>query len=438
MLKNLLLSEWFHVQPYSKYVVMVMLIAPLMAASAHSTSAQLQAAKNSSVTQQSESVSIGIVGGNENQVLSATEFPVPNQFDSVQISRANTIDEAQILQLEKIDSWTAEANSLTVQIPDHDSLAVVELAPPKVQSDAVSQGLSDKQSGLVQKLKDAKVNFLARENSYVSINVPAAGSSQVAKVIPLKGQSQPNFSEVPVVEQPNSAEVAQQDPIGSPHPIPWEWIMNTHQAISSKGGSGVRHYRSIPVVSPDGRYAVYSRVQLEVKPELYNSRVSSVLFVEDRQTGKMRVVSSTSRNMDTLLRAKTSQDPNGEGTIGVLVPVSWSEKGDRFLARRFEAVFNTSDASDSAVIWDRQNNNTKTVAPAHKEDEHEKIAILLGWSKTQPGHVLFRAGELGQEDWPVMAVSNEGRTVLATDVDQPVTFGEKVKTVWADPQVAYR
>ncbi len=51
----------------------------------------------------------------------------------------------------------------------------------------------------------------------------------------------------------------------------------------------------------------------------------------------------------------------------------------------------------SAVIWDRQKNHANTVAPISHEDEHEKIAVLLGWSKSQPDNVLFRAGEMGEE-----------------------------------------
>jgi hypothetical protein len=123
----------------------------------------------------------------------------------------------------------------------------------------------------------------------------------------------------------------------------------------------------------------------------------------------------------------------------VLVPVSWSEKGDRFLARKFKGVFNTGDATDHAVIWDRQKNHANTVAPAQEETEHEKIAILLGWSKSQPDHVLFRAGEMGEENWPLVKVANDGKTVpTTTDADQPITFGKKVTEVWAGPQVAYR
>ncbi len=264
------------------------------------------------------------------------------------------------------------------------------------------------------------------------------------QIAPTHRESQPTTTtEIPVSEPRDESQAEQIDPIGSPHPIPWKWITATQEAIGSKGGSGVRHYRSVPVVSPDGKYAVYSRVQLEVKPEMYNSRVSSVLFVQDMQTKKLWVMASTTPVSDPLLKVKavkgeSSEETNPNGQIGVLVPVSWSEKGDRFLARKFEGIFNTGDSTDSAVIWDRQKNHANTVAPANEQDEHEKIAVLLGWSKNQPDHVLFRAGELGDENWPLMQVANDGKTVLTTDEDQPITFGKKVTEIWAGPQVAYR
>jgi hypothetical protein len=53
--------------------------------------------------------------------------------------------------------------------------------------------------------------------------------------------------------------------------------------------------------------------------------------------------------------------------------------------------------------------------------------------------VLFRAGELGDENWPLVKVASDGKTVTTTtDADQPITFGDKVTELWADPQVASR
>lgn len=435
MLKHLLLSGWFRVQPFFKYVVVLMLIAPLVDASSHSSSAQSQTAKSTSMMTELASASVETDARkifNQNQVSKLANIDsLAGKHHSLQLSIAAA--DPQILIVDKVESWAVEGDSLSVfEIPDNHSLAAVELAPAKVQPDSVSKGLSTSQISLVEKLKAAKLQSLDGDKIYLSMDQSNSSSPQAATILT------PHYKELPVVEQPEQAQQEQQDPIASPHPIPWNWIMTTHQTVSSKKGSGVKYYRSLPVVSPDGRYAAYSRVQLEVKPELYNSRVSSVLFLEDRQTKQLRVVSSTSRNMDTLINAKVTHDANGEGTIGVLVPVSWSEKGDRFLARKFEAVFNTSDATDRAVIWDRQSDRTNTISPAYDEQEHEKIAVLLGWSKTQPNKILFRTGEMGEEEWPVLAVSNDGSTAIATDTDKAVTFGEKVKEVWPGPQVAYR
>ena len=307
---------------------------------------------------------------------------------------------------------------------------VVSKTVPSVNVAQLQSKTSINQANLIQKLKDAKEE--------ADLNSPVSGNSQSQELA--TSTVTPKNGEIPVSERPNESEMAQTDPIGSPHPIPWQWILATQEAIGAKGGSGVRYYRSIPVISPDGKYAIYSRVQMEVKPEMHNSRVNSVLFVEDKQTKRLRVMTSTSVVIDPLLKrqAISSAQGDNDGKIGVLVPVSWSEKGDRFLARKFVAIFNTADATDQAVIWNRQQDNLNVVSPVQSQDDHEKIAILLGWSKKQPNNVLFRAGELGEENWPLLQVANDGRTVdISAEGDQAVTFGEK-GSIWADPQVASR
>ncbi len=427
MLKTPLLSEWFRVKPFTKCVVVALLIAPVVAASGHSTSAkQSQAAKITPETRESDSESMEMAAVAQPQLLQAEKMPPLTADDSLSKKEP------------AVDSLVAvgPAPLIKEEVPTPDPLAEVELAPsPKV---------SDSQVDLVQRLKAARIKSLTSENTIVAI-VPAE-SLEAAKIAPVIKGVQPTTRDIHVAGEADESQTAQADPIGSPYPIPWEWIQSTQQAMASKGG-GVRYYRSVPVVSPDGRYAVYSRVQLEVKPEMHNSRVSSVLFIEDRQTKNLRVVSSTSYNRDALLKVKVSSpDSNAEGTIGVLVPVSWSQKGDRFLARRFEGLFNTSDASDRAVIWDRQKNNTNIVAPGSQENaavtgeeqEHDKISVLLGWSKAQPDNVMFRTGQLGDENWPLVTVSSEGKTGAATEIDQPTTYGDQVTQVWAGPQVAYR
>ncbi|MEH2191594.1 MAG: hypothetical protein V7K98_02870 [Nostoc sp.] len=439
MLKALLLSGWFRAQPFLNYVVVVILIAPLLGASAHLFPVKSEVAKLTSMTRDSDSVpkEIAVVGEPENAEILKTDQidSLTEEFDSV-TTQNPALQEPQVLLADKIHSFAQADSSFSnsdLTVPD--TLAAVELAP--LTDVPVSQ------LNLVQKLKAANIKSLGETKNSLLREKSLTESLTATQVVPTTRESQPTTTtEIRVVEPVDESQAEQIDPIGSPHPIPWKWITTTQEAIASKGGSGVRHYRSVPVVSPDGKYAVYSRVQLEVKPEMYNSRVTSVLFVQDMQTKKLWVMASTTPVSDPLLKVKavkgaSSEEANPNGQIGVLVPVSWSEKGDRFLARKFEGIFNTGDSTDSAVIWDRQKNQANTVAPVSQE-QHEKIAVLLGWSKSQPDRALFRAGELGEENWPLMQVANDGKTITTTDDDQPITFGKKVTEIWAGPQVAYR
>ncbi|WP_244532929.1 hypothetical protein [Geitlerinema sp. PCC 9228] len=222
-----------------------------------------------------------------------------------------------------------------------------------------------------------------------------------------------------------------QDPLGSRHPIPWRWIINTHQEVSSQSGSGVRYYRSQSLVSPDGQYAAYSRIKLRVQPELYRSHVSSVLFVENLQNGHLRAITPTSPFADHPFAVAASEVP--QGAMSILVPVSWSSGGDRVLAREFEGIFNSSVASDYAVIWDRQQDRTATIAPNNIEYTN---AILLGWSQNHNNSVLFRAGIMGEPQWSLWAVNFDGTTVAANQ-DEAVLFGRTADKVWSGPQQAY-
>ena len=436
MLKSLLLSGWFRVQPFFKYVVVVMLIAPLVAASGHSSSAK-QSQLASSIHSDSENLKpellSTLVAGdtdlNRDRSMSQIDSAL-NKFDSAPISIA-AVGKPRLIQADAIDFLAeAENDPQAEEATDNELFAAVELAPP-IDPDASSwssRELADRRQ-LVARLKSHKMHKLARVES-LDANSFAPWTTGIEAEV----------KQIPVQEEPDAASLAaqQQDPLGSPHPIPWKWILDTQQNMSAQGISGARYYRSVPVISPDGKYAVYSRVQLEVQPELHKSRVSSVLFIENRQTKQLQVISSTSRNTDVLLKVKHAPDGNGEGTVGVLVPVSWSEKGDRFLARSFMSKFQTSDSSDSAVIWSRQKNNVDKVSPANNKDSQEQMAVMLGWSQSQPDNVLFRAGELGQEEWPLVAVSNDGKTVAAEELDRPITFGNEVSDVWAQPRVAYR
>ena len=223
-------------------------------------------------------------------------------------------------------------------------------------------------------------------------------------------------------------QLVQVDPLDSPHPIPWNWVLTTQAEVAAKGNSGVRYYRSPSLISPDGQYAAYTRIEMLVYPELWRSRVSSVLFLENLHTGDLRTITASSPLADQPLAR--NEATNIPGKIAILIPVSWSASGDRLLSREFEGVFSTSDASDYAVVWDRQSNNTTTIVP---NTEQYSTAVLLGWSQTYPDQALFRAGDLGEEKWPLLAVDLKGQSV-AVNEDQPKIFGQVVNNVWAGPQ----
>jgi hypothetical protein len=416
MLKPLLVSEWFRVKPFFKYIAIVIVISPFLGMSIHATLAKQSEVANSRAKNSRSQIKLA---------ESAARRQLSLQFAQVNSHTGKILVGEGIQSLPK-DIVISGAERENSQLGDD----VVSKTVPSVNVAQLQSKTSINQANLIQKLKDAKEE--------ADLNSPVSGNSQSQELA--TSTVTPKNGEIPVSERPNESEMAQTDPIGSPHPIPWQWILATQEAIGAKGGSGVRYYRSIPVISPDGKYAIYSRVQMEVKPEMHNSRVNSVLFVEDKQTKRLRVMTSTSVVIDPLLKrqAISSAQGDNDGKIGVLVPVSWSEKGDRFLARKFVAIFNTADATDQAVIWNRQQDNLNVVSPVQSQDDHEKIAILLGWSKKQPNNVLFRAGELGEENWPLLQVANDGRTVdISAEGDQAVTFGER-GSIWADPQVASR
>ena len=416
MLKPLLVSGWFRVKPLLKYIAIVIVISPFAGMSLHATLAK-----------QSKVANISAGNGKSQEKLAEGAAPRQLNFQFAQVnSQTGKISVGEGIHSLPKDIVISGAERANSQVGNN----VVSETVPSVDVAQFLAQTSVNQVNPSQKLEDSKVQ--------ADLNSSVSGNSESKELA--TSTVTPRNGEIPVSEQPNESEMVQTDPIGSPHPIPWQWIMATQEAVGGKGGSGVRYYRSIPVISPDGKYAIYSRVQMEVKPEMHNSRVNSVLFVEDRQTKQLRVMTSTSVVIDPLLnrQANLPVNPDSDGKIGVLVPVSWSEKGDRFLARKFVAIFNTADATDQAVIWNRQQNHLKVVNPVQSEDDHEKIAILLGWSKKQPNSVLFRSGELGEENWPLLQVANDVKTVdISAEGDQPVTFGER-GSIWADPQVASR
>lgn len=193
-------------------------------------------------------------------------------------------------------------------------------------------------------------------------------------------------------------------------------------------GPVFRYYRSQSLVSPDGDYAAYSRIQFQLSSDFTQNRIASILLVENLRTGELQTITPAAPFADNPFVADAVL--NQPGTIAMLLPIAWSERGERLLAREFESMFGSSLASDFAVVWERQSNRTYTLAPTQVQYSN---AVLLGWSRTCPGQVLFRAGNMGDEHWPLYAVDASGQTTYA-EQDQPITFGQVASSTWAGPQ----
>ncbi len=218
------------------------------------------------------------------------------------------------------------------------------------------------------------------------------------------------------------------DPLNSPYPIPWPWIVEMQSHAASLTDSQIRYYRSQSLLSPDGRYSAYSRIQMELNPNAVAHEVNSMLFLENLETGDLQFVAASAP-----YARNPAIDPSAygqPGMIAVLLPIAWSETGDRLLIRGFDSMFGTDVASDYAVIWQQGDDSMRAIAPTNL---HYSNAVLLGWSQANPSNILFRAGQLGDEQWPMVAVNMNGYAV-ASSGDQPVAYGQFTDTDWNGPQ----
>jgi hypothetical protein len=181
-------------------------------------------------------------------------------------------------------------------------------------------------------------------------------------------------------------------------------------------------------MSPDRKYAAYSRIQMELNPDAIAHTVSSMLFLENLETGDLQFVTASSpavRNPN--IDASEYGQP---GMIAILMPVAWSEMGDRLLIRGFDSMFGTDLASDYAVVWNQSDGALQAITPNNLTYSN---AVLLGWSQANPENVLFRAGFLGDEQWPMVAVNMNSYAVAAGD-DQPMAYGQFSDAFWDGPQ----
>jgi hypothetical protein len=261
--------------------------------------------------------------------------------------------------------------------------------------------------------------------------VPSANAERANNADANGALLEPAVQPLALEPDPLKPDPVQLDPLNSPHPVPWNWVLATHQQASELNQAGTRYYRSPSLISPDGEYAAYSRIQLHVEPELYRSRVSSVMFLENLRNGDLQMVAAASSFAEHLLL--TRDRILKPGAIAMMVPVSWTEDSHQMLAREFEGFFSSSDISDYAVVWDRETREARTVAPTH---DTYSTAILLGWSDSNPDQVLFQAGSFGEQEWSLWSVDLQGQTYFASS-DRPLVVGQQVTTLLSGPQAYY-
>lgn len=219
----------------------------------------------------------------------------------------------------------------------------------------------------------------------------------------------------------------QVDPLNSPYPLPWQWILSTHAQAASKNHWGTYHYRSSSVRSPDGQWLAYSRLRLMVRPELWQCSVSSILFVENLTQGSLRPLQAQS----PLAQDFWQQEEVAPGAIALAQPIGWDHSGQRLLARQFEGYFSSSWATDYGLIWHSSTHQTQTLQPLLPELE---VAILLGWSQQRPEAILFDVEMGNQRGLSRWQVDSQGNSQAAPQ-DQPRVFGEASVDVFAGPQV---
>jgi len=224
------------------------------------------------------------------------------------------------------------------------------------------------------------------------------------------------------------------DPLRSPHPIPWSWVLAIQEEYCDPAKISSRYYRTSSLISPNQEYAAYSRLQLQIAPNPLANRVNSVLFIEHLSTGTLQTPIATSPLSHHPLYATPEADE--DGVFGFLIPISWSGEQDgelRLLARQFEGIFGSSYASDYALVWEPHHGKGVTIAPTNCDYTY---SVLLGWSQSQPGSVLFQTGLLGKKESQNWAVDLAGNTLLV-EAETPLIFGEVVNSIWTGPQSHY-
>ena len=263
--------------------------------------------------------------------------------------------------------------------------------------------------------------------SSLGLTAPPAMNRTMVSFSSLKESAPVPASLEPAVE-------SQEDPLNSPYPVPWAWLLKTQQDYAQQGQVGLRYYRSPALVSPDGQYAAYSRIEMRAESELHRSKALSVLFVENLSTGQLQVIRAESPIAAYLDKVGEASEEMA-GVISLLMPVSWSKDGDRLLARQLEGAFNSSDISDYGVVWHRQSRRVQTLS-ANSQTSEEVSALLLGWDQNAPDHILFKTQDLGEDTERFVSVGLNGHQSLAP-TQTAITYGYPVNRSWTGIQAIH-
>lgn len=204
--------------------------------------------------------------------------------------------------------------------------------------------------------------------------------------------------------------------------------MAAHNSALAANHFTSQHYRSAALRSPDGDWLAYSRIHLELQPQLHACQVSSILLIENLVQGTLQSIAASSPFSQSWQSNIGGDD--GAGAISILIPIGWNNEGDQILARQFEGRFCSSFATDYGLVWDRHNGQTKILTPPGFEQ-----AVLLGWSNSHPTSVLFEAGDLSQAKLPRWLVDQKS-IALPAETDEAVSFGEMIADVLTGPQTS--
>jgi hypothetical protein len=206
---------------------------------------------------------------------------------------------------------------------------------------------------------------------------------------------------------PNSSAQATpaQDPLNSAYPVPWNLIWQNQSQATQSGKVVAMQHLSKTLTSPDGQRQAHSEITIHLDPVLTQSHISSSLIITDAQGTVLQRIPSSMHLGNGMTQERTGTQI---GTLSMLMPAAWSKDGQQLLSRQFEAVFGSDVSSDYALIWSRNTQQAKTVAPTPANYD---TATLLGWSDRHPDQILFRTGILGEQATTLFAVAHDGTTV---------------------------